>query len=795
MPRRWNFEIFLISLAAIVLEVSLTRFFSFKLFYHFTYVILGIALLGLGSGGVLVALMPEDRRAAIDRAVPLYSLLAAITVVLGFFVVSLLPVHALEAVESLQTGVGALLLVEGAKLLLVSFVVYLPFLAVGLAVSTILATNTDRVHRLYFYDLIGAGLGCAMAVPVLLVFTPPGAIMLTGLVFAVAGLPAARGQGLRLTGPLAAAGIVSLACAVFAHQLPEPVVDRVKTLGKPKNILFSAWSPVLRVDVIGYPMPGGGHMICHDGMLGAVLRKFDGDASKLTFYDQNPRAYPFHLVENPRVAIIGSAGGNEVLASLHFGAEHVTAVELNPVTVSLLTDHFREYTGDLASHEKVTLVNAEGRAFLMGHDGEFDVVWFVTPDTYAAMNASSSGAQVMSESYLYTVEMLLEALERLSPDGMVVTMFGGEVSADNMPRTARFLSTAREAFRRVGIEDFERHVLVSSYRAFPFTGSTVVLKRSAVTEEDIEAFEDLTTQIKQARVRYTWQQQAVDDPIHDVVRKTPEELEDWYAAFPYEVRAVTDDAPFFWHLVRFGTAVRTTFSGSQVTHESGTGERLMVLLLVTTTLLAAVLMFSPFLLRREIWSELPSKGSVAVYFAGLGAGFMYLEVSLMQRLTLFLGYPTYSLTVTLFAILLSTGLGSRLSERLEGPTPRVLGGLAAALAGLVAFYSFALPILVDAFIGSSLALRIAVVVAVLSPLGLCLGMFMPLGLRRVSDLSSHGEEYVAWAWAINGFFSVLGSVSSGILAMMVGFSAVMWIALGMYLVGIAAFWTTSTSDG
>lgn len=785
MGRRWNYEIFLVSLAAIVLEISLTRIFSFKLFYHFTYVVLGLAMLGLGSGGVIVALLPPAWRR--PEAVPGHCLLAALAVLLGFQVVTLLPVNALEAVEALPTGDTSLLWSEGAKLLVLCLAVYLPFLATGLAVSTILSTHAERVHSLYFFDLVGAGIGCGLAVPLLLALSPPGAVMLAGTLFALAGLPAARDVARRWVVPLVALGLVAMAGSLFAHRLPELVVDRMKTMGTPKDVVFSAWSAVLRIDVFELPgIPGGGRVISHDGMWGALLRPFDGDATKLTVYDGDARAYPFQIAESPDVAIIGAAGGNEVLASLHFGANHVTAIELNPITVSLLTDHFREYTGDLASHEQVTLVNAEGRSFLMNHDGVFDVVWFVTPDTYAAMNGASSGAQVMSESYLYTVEMMEEALARLSPDGIIVTQFGGEYSPEHLPRTTKILSTAREAFRRAGIEDFEKHVLVSSYSSFPLTGASIVLKKSPVTDDDIEAFTALTRQLKNGEVRFSPRTSPSDDAVDRVVRGQPDELDAWYAAFPYEVRPVTDDSPFFWHIVRFGKALGAPTSTPQVIHESGTGERLMVLLLITTTLLAALCLFVPLLARRRLWREVPGKTLAAVYFGALGLGFMYLEVSLMQRLTLFLGFPTYSLTVTLFAILLSTGIGSRLSERLPGATAPVVCGLAATLVVVTAFYAFGLPALVDAFIGAPLALRIALTIAFLIPLGLCLGVFMPLGLRTVSTLSSHGEEYVAWGWSINGFFSVVGSVSSGILAMNVGFTGVMWIAVAIYLVGLTA---------
>lgn len=789
MRPRFSFEIFLISLAAILLEISSTRVFSFKLIYYFTYVILGIALLGLGAGGVSVSMIGQARRTASERMVPLYCLVASAGVLVSYVTLVWLPVNAFRAVAAISDGGLHDLLWEGGKLAFLCSVVFLPFFGAGLAISTILATNAERVGRLYFYDLSGAGIGCALAVPLMIGISPPGCILLAGTLFAVAGLPLLRGQpAQRLTVglPLLVAATTTLVGVGFHENLPDPIVDDAKTMGTPKKVFFSRWHPVFRVDVISHM---GGRMISHDGTWGAVLPRFDGDLAKLARYDGTQREYPFRLVDHPRVAIIGAAGGNEILAALHFGASHITAVELNPVTVSLLTDHYLDFTGRIAEHESVTLVNAEGRSFLMASKDSFDVMWFVTPDSYAAMNAASSGGHVLSESYLYTVEMLLEALEHLRPDGIIVTQFGGERDPRTTPAlSARYLATAREAFRRRGVDDFDHHVMLATYRSFPRFGSTIILKRSAITERDIERFTEYTGIVANGsgRVEFSWQQPPTEHPYDRVVRSDRAQLERWYESYRYEVQPVTDDAPFFWHVVRFRTALLESFEPVQQGHESGVGERLLALLLVITTLLAALFLFAPLRLRRDVWRQLPAKGASGVFFAAIGTGFMFLEVSLIQRLTLLLGYPTYSLTVTLFAILLSTGVGSLLSGRIHAPTARTLWLLIGALVGLGVFYTLALSPLVELFVGSPLPVRVFLAVALVTPLGLCLGVFMPVGLGAVAGLSTYREEYVAWAWAINGFFSVISSLLSSMLSMMIGFTMVMWVAIALYATGTAA---------
>ncbi|MDQ1381218.1 MAG: hypothetical protein QOJ71_1937, partial [Actinomycetota bacterium] len=260
------------------------------------------------------------------------------------------------------------------------------------------------------------------------------------------------------------------------------------------------------------------------------------------------------------------------------------------------------------------------------------------------------------------------------------------------------------------------------------------------------------------------------------------------------ITPVDDDAPYFWHFSRFRNVLAHIGQPLSTNDpESAIGERVLLLLLAIATLYAGVFLLAPFFAVRRKWRALPAKGPSAVYFAALGLGFMFYEITMIQRLVQFLGYPTYSLTVTLAAILLSTGVGALLSRRFAPHARRAVPILLAILAALTLFYELALPSILDgALLSSGLALRVLFAGAILTPLGLCLGMFMPLGLGRVASLTEHGEEYVAWGWAVNGFFSVIGSVLTTILSMAVGFRLVQLAALGAYAIAVVAFMTLPT---
>lgn len=787
--RKLYFETFLIALAVIVLEVSYTRVFSYKLVYYFTYLVIGVSLLGLGAGGVFVALSSWLRRIPPARLVLGCSLVAAVSVTLGYFITALLPMNLFRMVMHLNQGLWGTVLAEGGKLLLLLVTLFTPFLAAGIALSTIFATRTENIARLYFADLVGAALGCVFIIPAIMALTPPGLVLLSAALFALAGIGLAREAGGRWPAAIGLSMAVALVLALFPSLLPDPIRDRVKG-GESTGAIYTRWSPVFRVDVVPAPLPGApAHFLFHDGTLGSAIHSWDGDRASLERYATSDRQFPFRILdEGPHVAIIGSAGGNEVMGALHFGAETVTGIELNPVTVEALHGEFKEFTGNLVDQPEVTIVNAEGRAFLEGSERDFDLIWLVAPDSYAAMNAASSGAFVLSESYLYTREMIETTLEHLTPRGILTAQFGEIEFNDKPNRTLRYLATAREALRNLGIEKAGDHILVAVSPGFASLETvTIMVRKEPFGPEDIARFEATVASRDGDRAVYTPTSGIAGHPAAKVIGPDSPERDAFFANHPYKVGAIADDSPFFWHFVSFPDALFGSTAAGTMNIEEGVGERAQMALLVAAILLAGLFLLAPLVFMRDVWRRIEWKGHAGVYFTALGLGFMFIEVCLIQQLTLFLGYPTYSLTVTLFSLLLSTGVGSLLSERFRSTRNRAFMGLAAALVVLVLFYQAALTPIVENAVALPLVVRAGIAFLMLAPLGLCLGMFMPLGLGTVSQLGEHGEEYVAWCWAVNGFFSVVASVLATILSMTIGFQAVMLVGLAIYLLGIAVF--------
>jgi hypothetical protein len=783
VKRSTTFEIFSASLAAILLEVAYTRVFSFKVYYYFTYLIIGTALMGLGAGAVALTTVRRMGDAEPRRVVAGASIAGAATVLAGYWVAATTQLNA----SALSSNA-----MEVFKLVGVSALVTVPFVCIGIVVATILSRAGEQVGRLYAADLLGAGVGCAVSIPLLTLLDPPRVIVLAGALLAAAGIRAATSSFWRAVGAFVA--LVHVAPVASSTILPDPIVDRLKGFENFRGagmIRTTRWDPVFRVDVADHPTETGNlFLLFHDGSPGSGMRRLDPGKTAFSHLDADSRRLPFEvLVGAPRVLVIGSAGGHEVVASLHFGASHVTGVELNSSTLDLLDGEYGDISGHLRSDPRVTLVNGDGRWFLSQSEEEFDLIWFVAPDSYAAMNASTSGAYVLAESYLYTVETLQEAIKHLHPQGIICAQFG-EFDYDQKPnRTVRFIATARHAFYLGRTPDLDERVLVSTAPGLPpFVESTVILGRRSFTNEQMDAFEGhVERRIAGGKVQYSPRRIHDESPVNRVTIIPQDLIGDWYREYPYLVGPVRDESPFFWHFARF----EDTLTGGApregpIDFEDALGERvLFVLLGVALVLGVAFLVLPLFVIRRDL-AKVDKLGTAAIYFTCLGIGFMFVEVTLIQKLTLLLGYPTRSLTVTLLSLLVSSGAGSYLTTRFRVPWATALGRLMAALVILLSVWFFVTPHLVDVFVGAALPVRVLVSICLTAPIGLCLGCFLPVGMSAVTEGAESAREIVAWSWAVNAFASVVASILAAILAMAVGFKLLLLIAPVLYATGAMA---------
>jgi hypothetical protein len=793
---RWKHhaEILIMSFAALVIEISYTRVISFKIFYYYVFLVIGLALLGIGAGGVLVAISSRLRKAAIDLIMFWCFAFGSLATIACYSVIAWAPVNTLEVWRYGTSGSYK----SFGLLLLVCLCIFSSFVAPGVMIATLFGRRPTGAGGIYFADLVGAGVGCAAVIYLVSSLGAPAAVMVAAAAMAAGAVwVSLRSRGmLRVVATLALAGAIVL--TTNPGLLPAQTIDPSKD--PPSGAVYSAWGSVFRVDASG-PLPIGRprhgfqpavRLLFHDGILGSGIYAWNGKRSSLSAYDfgEEPISLPFSVLGHApsEEAVIGAAGGHEVLASLFYGAEHIDAVELNPVTVNMVRDVFAGFDGHLAQNPAVDYITGDGWSFMARHTGKFNLVWYPAPDSYSATNAGLASANVLSESYLYTTNAVESMLRHTTANGVFVAQFG-EVDDQYELRTARFVATARQALRDLGVQNPRDHILVAqTLTQFlgPFPLSTIIVKRAPFSRQQLAGFESAIRRIGHTRVLYSPMQTTGRGSVAQVVETPNAKLPSFYSSYPFNITPTTDNDPYFWHFARFGTVIDHFFQSLTSTdRENSVAERVLLLLVLVSIIAAILALLLPFIFVRREWSVLPRKGSSALYFAALGFGFIFFEITLMQELNLFLGYPTYAVTITLMALLVFTGLGALISQSMKHPA--TVPALLVVVALLTVFYLFGLTPLTNALLSAAMTLRVLVTLLVLAPLGLCLGMFMPLGVNRVAELGTYPREYVAWGWAVNGFASVVGSALATILAMAFGFDFVLCLGLAAYLVATAAW--------
>lgn len=791
--------VFLVSAAVLLLQIALTRVFSFSLWYHFAYVTISVALLGYGSSGAFLAIFPQLAGTDPARRLSQYAVACGVSVVLAFVVLTTLPFSpfALRAEPAVQIP----------YMLIYYAAVTTPFFLAGLCISVALTTLAQQVSRLYFFDLAGAGVGCLTVTFVIAAVSTPGAVIVAAVLVCLAGVLFSRGATRRsLAVPLAGTAVVAVLGTIAASTitiLPSREKFLYPFIVEPDKHMGSYshhWNPIFRTDFFTMKdeeftrrgsYAGWGvspkwkqyaatrapkiRFITHDGDAGAVIYNFDGDRSKLELFDNVILKTPYLLLDKPNVLVIGVGGGTDILNAVFNNATHVTGVELDPHTVKLVKEDQADFAGHLYDRPDVTVLAGEGRSFVRHSDAKYDIIQMSGVDTLAAL---STGAYVLSESYLYTTEAVHDFLDHIKPDGLLSVVVADFDGKTGFPRhTVRQLSLYLEALRERGIDDPENRIaVIASAEEGPQV--SLLVKNGAFTAEETQRLQDFADRMG----FHVWALpgKALDTVHSRYLRTPPDQRAAFLAEIPLILTATTDNNPFFFNFYQWrnlGKSLGEIDTG----HTLATGQIILGAILVASIVASLGLILLPLFVFQRQGLHTEGKWGFIAFFVGIGLGFIFIEISFIQKFVLFLGYPTYSLTVVLFSLLTYSGVGSYLTGRMSLAPERRLLPLFAALAVVSLAYLVVLPPLFHAFLGSPFALRVVIASAVLIPLGLIMGMFFPSGIHIVRQANL---SFVPWAWGINGCASVVGTVLAVILAMQYGFRFVTLLALLIYLVGV-----------
>jgi hypothetical protein len=758
-----------------MIELALTRIFSVTMFYHFAFLAVSVALFGLSASGVFIYVTPRlHRPERLFRQLGLYSVLFSVVTVASILLL-------------LQIRVGMEYSTENLLLMIAIYLIAAaPFFAAGACLTLAISRLHDDINRVYAADLIGAAAGCLLLVPSLDLFGAPGAMLLAAAFGAAAGLLfALSNQGVRWRVYLVPVGVMIV---LVALQAQFSLIDvRFPKGVEPRGVLFSKWNAFSRVAVYDAPHhdwglsttytgphPDSRYMDIDSSASTPILAATRG-ATGLDYLRYELTGLAYALKPGGHALIIGPGGGRDIWTALVFGARRVEGVEINPIIAGdVMSGAFREFSGDIYRRPGVTVAIDDGRSYVRRSKERYDLIQASLVDT---MGRQLRGRLYPDRKHLYTVEAFVEYMQHLKPDG-ILTM--SRWYDDGF----RLVSLARAAADRLGWKGIEDRFFVARQDRL----ATFILKNSPFTDAEVKQLVESCTRLDFGVVYApTTPSNPVPSERNDYTRLATTGYPDrFYEDYATDITPTTDDRPFFFYQPQKRNPFQLEW-GSHLLFGDGLST-LMTLMMISTAMVALFIVLPlAFYVRpsaRSAGTAPPAANRWALatlaYFACLGAGFMLVEIGMMQRFVLFLGHPVYSVTVVLFTLLLGGGIGSAVSRRFQQVPGRVIVICAPLVAVTSVVYALVLPPLFTNLIALSLPVRIVISVALMLPFAIVLGMPLPAGIRLAG---ARWPAVVAWAWGINGATSVVGATFAIFVAMNWGFTRV--AVTGSLVYGVA----------
>jgi hypothetical protein len=797
VTRRWPFYagVFLTCLCVMALQIAETRLLSVITYYHLAFFSISMAMFGM-TGGALWVYFQGDRFNADNLAPSLAKLCSAFAVSIAVWLLLLLvqvPVLALSASTAVIWG-------------LLAVIMAIPYFFAGTVVSLALTRSPFPVGRVYAADLIGASFGCLLALLLLNLTDAPSAILGMGAIAALAAASFARAGDAPISGgrrwvnrilqhPLAIAVIFAAACFANSNTIHglRPVVVKHQ-IDLRDNVQYERWNSFSRImarrastdepllwgpsDTLPRGMSVPQIRLNIDGDAATSMFRFDGDIATVSYLKYDVTNVAYSIRNSGRAAIIGVGGGRDVLSAWLFGFRDITGVELNPIFIDLLTTRqpFADFAG-LAKLPGVTFDVDDARSWFARTNQRFDLIQMSMIDTFAATGA---GAFSLSENGLYTVEGWKHFLGRLTPTGVfTVSRWYG---SNNVNETGRMVSLAVRALLDLGVRDPSRQLYLVSVRNL----ATLVVARAPLSQSETDQLSRTAEQLH-FRILLAPNRPSESPVLHAIVSAhDPAELETYTSSLVLDLTPPTDNRPFFFNQLPLTRAYLALDSQFYSTPGVLSGNIIASLTLLLILIVSIILVVTTIILPmrpaiRQSNRRLVLGGSA--YFLLIGLGFMFIEIGLLQRLSIFLGHPTYSLSIVLFSIVLFTGIGSLLSERLRLETLGMFSVWTLLTAGYALCLPLWLPVVLQTFESGGIFVRAVVTTAIVAPVAILMGFGFPTGMGLAMRIDPRPTP---WFWGINGAGGVLGSVMAVMCSITFGIATTITVGAVCYLALIPA---------
>ncbi len=782
-PRSSSLGVGAVSAAALVFEIGLARLFAIQQFHHFAFVVVSLAMMGSAASGILLAARPRP------PALPILAAGFAASAWIAYLILNFLPFDSYSlAWDPRQLALLGLYFLSAG----------VPFLFAGWLSAACLAQAGPQAHRPYAATLIGAALGSLAAIAALDGIPPEGLVALASALALAGGSSLAAGRFARIVSALAA-----IAAFALAIRLPSGLDLRlspyrplaVASLAPAARRTLTRFGPASRLDILegagvhSYP---GLSLSAGEALPEQAAIYLDGDgpfpitplapddprAARLAA--RMPSAIAYLLRPAAQALILDPGSGLDSLLALAAGAAHVSIPNDDPQVGSILRNEYRAFSHDLYHDPRLTLLPRSSRGALRSAGIRYDVVQFALSDSYHPV---TSGAFSLTEDYLLTREAVSDALIAAEPEGLVVMTRWLQTPPSE---DARAFLTMLEALRAAGIDDPSAHLVAfRSMRTVtllaalePFSSDELATIRQFLVTR---GYDPIVMPGLRPEELNRFNRIPVDE-YHALYSSLLEDPAETLAGYDFSLRPATDDRPFFFHFFRWRQTPRVLARLGQTWQPFG-GSGYFVLLALAGLMLALSIPFAllPLAILRPRGSHPPAARSrplrSLLFFASLGAGYLLVEVPLIQRLTLLLDRPILGMAAVLFSLLLASGIGSLLSPWIA-LRPALL-----ALAACIALTAFVLLPVVRAALALPLLLRLAVAFLSLVPAGFLMGIPFAAGLRR---LERDRPGLIPWAWAVNGAVSGLSGVLAALVTLDGGQTAALGLAAAAYLIAFAS---------
>lgn len=775
--------IFLVSTASLTYEIGLTRLFSIAQGYHFAFMVVSIALMGIGAGGAVLMAGRWFEDVDISRFLSTLAALFCIVSVASYVAANHLLFDPVKAAWSRF---------EFLKILAQYLILSLPFVISGMVVSAAIRSMSGRVHRIYLADMAGAGTGCLLVLYVLSISGGEYGVIVSAFLALAASLlfhtPSKTGQFLPPVTALAVLLIAAFSSESVLKAKMSPYRELSAALNFPGGrITDTIYSPSGRLDIVEGPavrsapgislsyqkqLPRQIGFTVNGGGLATVTSR-EGD---LAFLKHLPSSVAYRLRKGGDVFVIDPGGGMEVLSAIENGAEDVRGAEKSGVIIRAMREEVAGFSGGL--YEDVEIIHGIGRNIIKDVYRKFDVIQLPLTGTFGA---SSSGIRGLQEDYGLTAEAFAEYLDHLKEGGFV------SVSMYLLPpprQELKLLSTVIETLEAGGVEDVEKRILaIRSWGVMAF-----LVKKGEIKTEEIGMVKRFCGEEGFDLIWYPGMTEGeaniynrFPDPLyHRLFTKILDRggREEFFSGYLFDIRPATDDRPFFGQTFKM-TRMRETYES--VGKKWGIlieGGYLLPWIFLQALLATVILIMTPLIFQKRekvSWRQLIP---VSLYFAAIGIGYMFLEIALIQRMMPVLGEPVYAISAVLFTLLLSTGVGSYLSGRFR-ITERYSIHVILLLPLLIVLYLAVVGRFPAMASGFGITSRYVLIFILLFPLGATMGIPFPTGM---SILGEKRAGLIPWAWCINGSFSVVSSTLVMMTALAWGFTAVQIIAGIVYII-------------